>query len=153
MTPTLGTQVDLRATAAQDRVAGMRIRAHRRRDTVVLLIGVLLVGGVAAIGAVIGDGERVTGLWAGAAIGSDGRAGIVEVIDYDFGINQRHGIFRDVPGLSPDAQVAVSSATAPSDMTLEDGSVRRADPHRRPIAHDHRPAPLQDRLRPGRRGA
>ncbi|MGZ4274834.1 MAG: DUF2207 family protein [Solirubrobacteraceae bacterium] len=99
-----------------------------------LLIGVLLVGGVAAIGAVIGDGERVTGLWAGAAIGSDGRAGIVEVIDYDFGINQRHGIFRDVPGLSPDAQVAVSSATAPSDMTLEYGSsavrIRIGDPSR-----------------------
>lgn len=113
-------QVDLGATARQvmDRPAGMRIRAHRRLDMVLLLIGALLVGGAAAIGAVVGDGERISGLWAGAAIGSDGRAGVVEVIDYDFGTKQRHGIFRDVPGLSSGTQVAVSSATAPSDMTL-----------------------------------
>jgi uncharacterized membrane protein YgcG len=117
-----------------DRVARMRIRSRRRLDMVVLLAGALLVGGAAAIGAVAGDGERITGLWAGAAIGSDGRAGVVEVIDYDFGTEQRHGIFRDVPGLSPSAQVAVSSATAPSDMTLEDmGSatrIRIGDPAR-----------------------
>jgi uncharacterized membrane protein YgcG len=115
-------QVDLGATVRQvmDRAAGMRIRAHRRLDMVLLLIGTLLVGGAAAIGAVVGDGERISGLWAGAAIGSDGRAGVVEVIDYDFGTQHRHGIFRDVPGVSPDARVAVSSATAPSDMTLED---------------------------------
>jgi uncharacterized membrane protein YgcG len=132
----MGTQVDLRAAAGQvmDRVAGMRILAHRRLDMVLLLIGALLAGAAAAIGAVVGDGERVTGLWAGAVIGSDGRAGVVEVIDYDFGARQRHGIFRDVPGLSPNAQVAVSSATAPSDMTLEDmGSavrIRIGDPSR-----------------------
>src|SRR5262244_2597128 len=107
------------ATQVMDRLAGMRIRSHRRLDMVVLLVGVLLVGGAAAIGAVAGDGERITGFWAGAAIGSDGRAGVVEVIDYDFGTEHRHGIFRDVPGLSANAQVAVSSATAPSDMTLE----------------------------------
>jgi hypothetical protein len=132
----MSTQVDLGATARQvtDRAAGMRIRAHRRLDMVLLLIGTLLVGGAAAIGAVVGDGERISGLWAGAAIGSDGRAGVVEVIDYDFGIKQRHGMFRDVPGLSPDAQVAVSSATAPSDMTLEDlgyaERIRIGDPGR-----------------------
>jgi hypothetical protein len=109
------------ATARQviDRVARMRIRTHRRLDMVLLLIGILLVGGAAAIGAVIGDGERITGLWAGAAIGSDGRAGVVEVIDYDFGSKHHHGIFRYVPGLSDNAEVAVSSATAPSAMTLE----------------------------------
>jgi uncharacterized membrane protein YgcG len=132
----MATWVGLRAAAGQvaGGVAGMRIRAHRRLDMVLLLVGALLVGGAAAIGAVVGDGERVTGLWAGAAIGSDGRAGVVEVIDYDFGIRQRHGIFRDVPGLSPDAQPAVSSATAPSDMTLENlGSavrIRIGDPSR-----------------------
>jgi hypothetical protein len=116
----MSIQVDLGATARQvrDRAAGMRIQTHRRLDMVLLLIGALLVGGAAALGAAVGDGERITGLWAGAAIGSDGRAGIVEVIDYDFGMHHRHGIFRDVPGLSSDAQVAVSSATAPSDMTL-----------------------------------
>ena len=129
-------QAGLRAAAGQvmDRMAGTRILARRRLDTVLLLIGALLVGGAAAIAAVAGDSERVTGLWAGAAIGSDGRAGVVEVIDYDFGTQQRHGIFRDVPGLSPDAQVAVSSATAPSGMTLENLGdavrIRIGDPSR-----------------------
>jgi predicted membrane protein DUF2207 len=116
------------------RAAGMRIRAHRRLDMVLLLIGALLVGGAAAIGAEAGDGERVTGLWAGAAVGSDGRAGVVEVIDYDFGTKQRHGILRGVPGLSSNAKVAVSSATAPSDMKLEDMGhavrIRVGDPAR-----------------------
>jgi Predicted membrane protein (DUF2207) len=127
-------RVPARARRVMDRVAGMRIRTHRRLDMVLLLIGVLLVGGAAVIGAVVGDGERITGLWAGAAIGSDGRAGVVEVIDYDFGAKQRHGIFRDVPGLSDNAQVAVSSATAPGDMTLENIGyavrIRIGDPSR-----------------------
>jgi uncharacterized membrane protein YgcG len=128
------TSARVGARQVMGRAAGMRIRAHRRLDMVLLLIGALLAGGAAAIGAVAGDSERVTGLWAGAAIGSDGRAGVVEVIDYDFGTKHRHGIFRDVPGLSSDAQVAVSSATAPSDMTLEDlgyaTRIRIGDPAR-----------------------
>src|SRR4029453_15610784 len=127
-------RVPARARRVMDRVAGMRIRTHRRLDMVLLLIGALLVGGAAAIGAVVGDGERITGLWAGAAIGSDGPARVVGVIGYDFGAKQRHGIFRDVPGLSPAAQVAVSSATAPSDMTLENmgnaGGIRIGEPGR-----------------------
>jgi Predicted membrane protein (DUF2207) C-terminal domain/Predicted membrane protein (DUF2207) N-terminal domain len=156
----MGIQVDLRATPGQvmDRVAGMRIGAHRRLDMVLLLIGALLVGGAAAIGALVGDGERVTGLWAGAVIGSDGRAEVVEVIDYDFGTQQRHGIFRDVPGLSPDAQVAVSSATAPSDMTLENLGdavrIRIGDPLRT-ISDRHRyriAYPLDDVAPEGRLG-
>ena len=132
----MSMQVDLGATARQvmDRAVGMRVRAHRRLDMGLLLIGALLVGGAVAIGAVVGDGERISGLWAGAAIGSDGRAGVVEVIDYDFGPKQRHGIFRDVPGLSSDARVAVSSATAPSDMTLanlgDETRIRIGDPGR-----------------------
>jgi Predicted membrane protein (DUF2207) len=132
----MAAQVDLRAAAGQvaGRVAGMRVRAHRRLDMVLLLIGALLVGGAAAIGAVAGDSERITGLWAGAVIGSDGRASVVEVIDYDFGTKRRHGILREVPGLSSGAQVAVSSATAPADMTLEDlglvTRIRIGDPSR-----------------------
>jgi hypothetical protein len=132
----MSMQVDLGATARQvrDRAVGMRIRARRRLDLVLLLIGALLVGGAAAVGAAVGDGERVSGLWAGAAVGSDGRAGVVEVVDYDFGMHHRHGIFRDVPGLSSDAQVAVSSATAPSDMALSDigyvDRIRIGDPGR-----------------------
>lgn len=55
----MATWVDLRVAAGQ--VAGMRTRTRRRLDVVLLLIGALLVGGAAALGAVAGDGERVTG--------------------------------------------------------------------------------------------
>jgi len=78
--PIMGTQVRLPALVAQvmGRAAGMGTRARRRRDLVLLAIGGLLVDGAAAVGAAVGDSERVTGLWAGAVIGRDGRAGVVE---------------------------------------------------------------------------
>ena len=50
----------------------------------------------------------------------DGSASITEVIDYDFGNAQnKHGIFRDVPGLSPDARIQVTSPDAPADLAIE----------------------------------
>jgi hypothetical protein len=149
-------RVPAAARQVMDRATRMRIRTHRRLDMVLLLIGALLVGGAAAIGAIVGDGERITGLWAGAAIGSDGRAGVVEVIDYDFGTKQRHGIFRDVPGLSDNAQVAVSSATAPGDMTLENIGyavrIRIGDPSRTVTGrHRYKIAYALDGVAPGGR--
>jgi hypothetical protein len=108
--------------------------ARRRIDAVLLAIAVVVVGGVALVGAVIGDTERITGLWAGVEVLGDGGAWVTEVIDYDFGTHSRHGIFRDVPGLPPDATVTVSSATAPDQFELVDlGSVIRiriGDPDR-----------------------
>ena len=41
--------------------------------------------------------ERVVQIWASATIADDGSARIHEVIDYDFGGYDRHGIFRDIP--------------------------------------------------------
>jgi hypothetical protein len=97
----VGAGVRLQVTLAQVAAgeAGMRVRARRRLDMVLLAIAGLLVGGVAAASAAIWDSERVSGLWAGAELAGDGSASIVEVIDYDFGILRRHGIFRDVPAL------------------------------------------------------
>jgi len=112
----------------------MQTRAHRRIDLVLLAAVGLVMGGVAVAGAAAGDTERVTALWAGAEVGRDGQARIVEVIDYDFGVQRRHGIFRDVPGLSPEAQVEVSSATAPDDVQVSGTShqtrIRIGDPAR-----------------------
>ena len=112
----------------------MRTTARRRLDAVLLAVAALVVGGGAALGAVLGDGERVTGMWAGAEVARDGSARVVEAIDYDFGSTARHGIFRDVPGLRPDAPVEVSSATAPDDVELGGSSlqtrIRIGDPAR-----------------------
>jgi hypothetical protein len=71
---------------------------RRRVDAVLLALAVLLVGVAAAVGVVVADTERITGLWVGAEISGDGNARVTEVIDYDFGRGRRHGIFRDAPG-------------------------------------------------------
>ena len=74
-------------------------------DKVLLAAGGLLVGGAAVAGSVGGDQERVAGLWASATVDSTGDAEITEVIVYDFGslATDKHGIFRDVPGLDAEA--------------------------------------------------
>ena len=115
-------------------VAGMGVQARRRLDLLLLVVVGLVVGSAAAAGAAVGDGERVTGLWAGAEFVGDGSARVVEVVDYDFGVLRRHGIFRDVPGLPPDAQVTAASVSAPDDVELTsmgaDTRIRIGDPAR-----------------------
>src|SRR5919204_1507545 len=110
------------------------VRRRRRIDLLLLALGALLVGVVALLGAVAGDGERIPRLWAGAAVAGDGNAQVVEVIDYDFGAHPRHGIYRDVPGLRPDAPVRVASPTAPAQVQLSDlggqTRIRIGDPSR-----------------------
>jgi hypothetical protein len=135
----------------------VRIRARRRIDGILLLGGGLLVGAAATIGAAVGGGERITSMWAAAQVRADGTAHVVEVIEYDFGTRRRHGIFRDVPGLAPDAAVEVSSATAPADVQLERmGSqvrIRVGDPDRTVTGrHRYRIAyPLDGVVASGRR--
>jgi uncharacterized protein (TIGR04222 family) len=77
-------------------------------------------------------------------IRSDGDVSITERIDYDFGLAQRHGIFRTIPTrvpvndrrdrLTPIQDVEVRSATAPTDVKVseEGGSttIRIGDPDR-----------------------
>jgi uncharacterized membrane protein YgcG len=152
------TRVRLPVTLAQVAAgeAGMRVRARRRLDMVLLAIAGLLVGGVAAASAAIWDSERVSGLWAGAELAGDGSASIVEVIDYDFGILRRHGIFRDVPGLPHGGVVQVSSATAPDDALVDGSSpstrIRIGDPLRTISGrHRYRIRYLLDRVAVDRR--
>ncbi|MFC9536819.1 DUF2207 domain-containing protein [Streptomyces sp. NPDC056975] len=94
----------------------------------------MVLGGATALAAVVGNTERVTGLWASAQVSRSGDARVTEVIDYDFGtgLEDKHGIYRDVPGLSPEAEVSVTSASAPVPYELIDmGSqtrIRIGDP-------------------------
>ncbi len=86
---------------------------------VVLLVGALVLGVAAAVGAVLGDAERVTGYWASAQVGDDGSAQVTEVIDYSFGIaTDKHGIFRIIPGLTVASPVTVTSPDAPDDVEV-----------------------------------
>ncbi|MEL7210766.1 MAG: DUF2207 domain-containing protein, partial [Actinomycetota bacterium] len=82
--------------------------------------GGVLVGGAGLVGSIVGDEERIAGNWIAAELDSAGDAQIVEVIDYDFGgvASDKHGIFRDVPGLADTDPVEVDSPTAPDDVLL-----------------------------------
>src|SRR5829696_4289924 len=78
--------------------------------------------------------ERVARLWAGAEVGGGGAAQITEVIDYDFASRQRHGIYRDIPGLDPADPVRVHSDSAPDQVqvtgTAHQTRLRIGDPDR-----------------------
>lgn len=104
-----------------------RSTGRRRWLGVVALVVLAVALGVAtSILTGVGGGERVSRLWVAATLSGDGSAAVVEVVDYDFGANQRHGIFRDVPGLRRSAPVQVSSPDAPDAVTVEnDGSTTR----------------------------
>jgi len=92
----------------------MRTTGRRRFDMILLGAGALVGGGIVAIGGVVGDAERVTQMWVGAELTPDGSTPVLEVIDYDFGLAiDKHGIFRDIPGLSVEAKVRVQSDSAP----------------------------------------
>ena len=93
------------------------------RRRLLALVAVVVLSVVAGIAIVIvslaGDTERIDGYWASARLTDDGLA-VTEVIDYDFGPNQRRGIFRDVPGVVA-GSVSVSSPTAPDDFLVTEG--------------------------------
>jgi hypothetical protein len=83
------------------------------------------IGIVAGAGAATADSERVTQYWSRAEVASDGGAAVTEVIDYDFGIiaQDRHGIFRIIPGLSSATPITVDSPDAPDGVSLTDEDV------------------------------
>jgi Predicted membrane protein (DUF2207) len=99
----------------------MRARTHRRLDLALITGGAVVVGVVALVGGLIGDNERIRGMWVSAEVQEDGAADVVEVIDYDFGAlaQNKHGIFRIVPGLSTSSQIAVSSEDVPDDVSVQ----------------------------------
>ncbi len=69
----------------------MRQLTRRKVDLAALVLGAAGLAGATAVGAVIGDRERVSHLWTAATIGDaslssgPGTVHISEVIDYDFG--------------------------------------------------------------------
>ena len=91
------------------------IARRRKKDALWLVAGVLLIGLVGLlVGLLAQTGEQVARMWVGAEVRPDGSARITEVIDYDFASRQRHGIYRDVPGLDPADPVRVDSDSAPT---------------------------------------
>jgi hypothetical protein len=116
----------------------MRTTNRRRLDAALVVGGSVAIGAVALVGAVVGDTERVERLWTSAELDDDGSAQVTEVIDYDFGaVNERHGIFRYVWDLSPEAPITVASPDAPDAIEVtpeardgrEGAMIRIGDPN------------------------
>ncbi|MGW0390577.1 DUF2207 domain-containing protein [Streptomyces sp. NPDC003042] len=78
-----------------------------------MALAVLPLALAVGLGGLVGNTERVSGLWVSAEIAEDGSARITEVIDYDFGYgaSSRHGIYRDIPDLAFDSRKADISTT------------------------------------------
>lgn len=98
----------------------MRTSSRRKLDLGILGVGAVVLGGASTIaGFAAGNQEEIDRYWTSAEVAADGSARVTEVIDYDIGLSQnKHGIFRWVPGLDPDAGIAVSSPDAPDRFTV-----------------------------------
>lgn len=104
----------------------MRYRSRRRIDVLLLTVGGLALAAAAAVSALVGNGERITGYWMLARVDGDDPVAITEVIDYEFGGFSRHGIYRDIDDLDPAAPVEVSSPTAPDQVQVQAVSPTRS---------------------------
>ena len=73
-------------------------------------------------------------------LADDGSARVTEVVDWNFGPADRHGIVRDVPGLRTSAPVEVSSPDAPDDVALSTAGTPqiRIGDHGRTVSGLHR---------------
>lgn len=104
--------------------------------------------GIVAVGLLLGlcagfvtlwnlGSERIAHYAVDVAVQADGTALVRETIDYDFGREEKHGIFRDFPGYRFDGDQRVSdvrvwSASAPADVDLSDtgaAEIRIGDPN------------------------
>ena len=95
----------------------MRIKGRRRLDLFLILVGSVVAGALAAFGAAIYNEERIERMWVGASFDADGTAAVHEVIDYQFGTStDRHGLLRNIPGLTTTSPIAVFSPDAPDDI-------------------------------------
>jgi uncharacterized membrane protein YgcG len=101
------------------------------RRAAVLFLGVLLVVGARSpVGAQVAV-EQVVSLDIDITVNADGSADFVEHIDYDFGANERHGIYRDLrvkqrfdgthDRTYPLQVVEVAAVDAPADYVIIDG--------------------------------
>ncbi|MGC4943014.1 DUF2207 domain-containing protein [Kribbella sp. DT2] len=91
---------------------------QRRKDALWLAAGGLLIGLVGLLVGLLGQtGEQVARMWVGAEVRADGSARITEVVDYDFGGADKHGIFRtvplDAPGDLTDVSITMDGAPVP----------------------------------------
>ena len=100
----------------------MSIRGRRWANIGILVVGALAIGAAASFAWLAGDTERITNYWTSAELGETGAATVTELIEYDFGPDDRRGIFRDIEELDTGQPVSVRSRTAPDQFVVQSGS-------------------------------
>jgi uncharacterized membrane protein YgcG len=97
-------------------VIGVSLRwRHAVLGLLALVLGALAFAG--CLGPAVGD-ERISAYDVAAVVRADDTVLVREVIDYDFGGESRHGIFRDIPSdLGRPTEVRVTSETAPDEVS------------------------------------
>ena len=99
------------------------ISQRRRASKAGILFLSLIAPAAALLGGFLLNEEKIANYWTMADISASGSdALVIEGIDYDFGLKARRGIFRTIPDLDPEKGVQVSSATAPTDISIGFGS-------------------------------
>ncbi len=89
----------------------MPITRRRRFAVLLTVVGAVLIGVGAATTSLAADTERIGAYWVSAEL-TDSGLRVSEVIDYDFGIQSRHGIYRTIPDVVQ-GSISVESPTAP----------------------------------------
>ncbi|CAM3951466.1 DUF2207 domain-containing protein [Smaragdicoccus niigatensis] len=103
-------------------------RNRRRWILIASVVGAIALAVLVIVIVIAGASERITRYQVDAAVQPDGSTLVREIIDYDFGADSKHGIFRFFPGymIGPEAgpttitDVTVRSASAPDDLNLDD---------------------------------
>ncbi len=98
----------------------MGTKKKRRNGRILFGLSLVIPAVAATIGSLVGDTERIGSIWTLALLDAEGDADVYEVIDYDFGPQFKHGIYRDIPDLDTGAAIQVSSPDAPSDVFVSD---------------------------------
>ncbi len=90
---------------------------RRRRFAVFITVAIAaLIGVGAAVTSLAADTERIGAYWVSAEL-TDSGLHVSEVIDYDFGIQTRHGIYRTIPDVV-EGSIRVESPTAPDNAEI-----------------------------------
>ena len=97
----------------------MPITRRRRIALLVTVLAALVIGAGAAVTALAADTERIGDYWVSAEL-TDSGLQVSEVIDYDFGVLSRHGIYRTIPDVV-EGSIRVESPTAPDHADIGTG--------------------------------
>ena len=99
----------------------MKKAHHRFRGIHVFLFSfvlALIFGVFGLVSVAITNSEQLDNHWVVAEFKSAESATVTEVLDYQSGTVGRHGIYRDVPGLTPEGLFSVTSPSASSEVAM-----------------------------------